>query len=83
MNDFFGVKSVCAALEAGPEASEPLVNRTGALMAFPAPPRPVPMYAWCAGTDGCGSTMEYREDIVMDVTCWKLVQGEDSTFAYL
>ena len=52
------------AREAGPEASEPLVTEVGALTTFPAPPRPVVMYCCCGVTDGCGSTIEYLEDMM-------------------
>lgn len=67
MNARRGVYSEASeALEAGPEASEPLVSEVGALIALPAPPRPVPMYLCCGATDGCGSTIVYGEGIVCD-----------------
>lgn len=59
-----------AALEAGPEASDPLVRDVGALTALPAPPRPVAMYCCLGATDGCGSTMLYLDEtdiLVYDV----------------
>jgi len=56
---------------AGPEASDPRVNVVDALTAFPAPPRPVPMYCCRGVTDGCGSTIVYLDDMIAG----KIMQG--------
>jgi len=65
MNDRRGMCSDASdTREAGPEASEPRVTVVGALTAFPAPPRPVPMYCCLGVMDGCGSTIVYLEDMV-------------------
>lgn len=58
-------KEASLALAAGPEASDPRVTAAGALIALPAPPRPVVMYCCLGVTVGCGSTMLYLDETDM------------------